>query len=161
MNEGYEGVMLKTLHTPYEWDRSKNILKLKPCVTYEGVIVGSYEGRKNTKREGQFGGFYVLLPNQVITRVGGGFNDALRGQIQTEGPETWNGRIAECEAQPDPLTKDGLTVDGKMRFPVYTRIRNANDVAKEVTATWKWWKGLSADEQATRIAAVTRDKSED
>src|SRR5579885_625162 len=39
MNEGYEGVMLKTLHTPYEWDRSKNILKLKPCVTYEGVIV--------------------------------------------------------------------------------------------------------------------------
>ena len=161
MSEGYEGVMLKTLETTYEWDRSKNILKLKPCVTYEGVIVGSYLGRRATKREGQFGGFYVLLPNQTITRVGGGFNDALRATIQQDGPETWNGKVAECEAQPDPLTKDGLTVDGKMRFPVYCRIRPSGDVDKSITATWKWWKALDAADQAARIDAVTRDKSED
>jgi DNA ligase-1 len=161
MSDGYEGVMLKTLDTPYVWDRSKNILKLKPCVTYEGVIVGSYLGRKNTKREGQFGGFYVLLPNQVITRVGGGFNDALRAQIQQDDPDSWNGKVAECEAQPDPLTKDGLTVDGKMRFPVYCRIRPAGDVDKSITATYKWWKGLSAAERQERLDAVTRDKNED
>jgi ATP-dependent DNA ligase len=156
MNEGYEGVMLKRMDTAYEWDRSKNILKLKPCVTYEGIVVGSYEGRRGTKREGQFGGFYVLLPNKVITRCGGGFNDALRAQIQLETPASWNGTIVECEAQPDPLTKDGLTVDGKMRFPVYCRNRDASDVDKAVTGVRTWWGDLSAEEQQKRIDEVSR-----
>lgn len=147
MNEGYEGVMLKTLDTTYEWDRSKNILKLKPCVTYEGVIVGWYEGRRGTKREGKFGGFRVVLPNGVVTRVGGGFNDAIRNQIQLEGPDTWLGKIVECEAQPDPLTKDGLTEDGKMRFPVFTRIRSASDVDPKVVAAGKAYKKVSQDEE--------------
>lgn len=133
LDEGYEGIMLKTIDTPYRWDRSKNILKLKPCVTYEGMIVGHYCGRRGTKHEGRFGGFNVVLPNGVVTRVGGGFNDAVRSQVELEGPGTWVGRIAECEAQPDPMTKDGLTVDGKMRFPVFTRIRDRSDVDPAVT----------------------------
>ena len=161
MNDGYEGVMLKTLDTYYEWDRSKNILKLKPVVTYEGCVVGWYEGRKNTRNEGKFGGFYVLLPNQVITRVGGGFNDALRAQIQLDGLDSWTGKITECEAQPDPLTKDGLTEDGKMRFPVYCRNRSASDVDPKVTDTYKWWKGLSAAERQERLNAVTRVKEDE
>ena len=147
MNEGYEGVMLKTLHTTYEWDRSKNILKLKPCVTYEGVIVGWYEGRRGTKREGLFGGFRVVLPNGVVTRVGGGFNDATRAQIQLDGPDTWIGKVVECEAQPDPLTKDGLTEDGKMRFPVYMRTRDESDVDPKVIAAGRNYKATSEDEE--------------
>lgn len=143
MNDGFEGVMLKRMDTPYEWDRSKNILKLKPCVTYEGVVVGHYEGRRGTKREGQFGGFEVLLPNGIITRVGGGFNDALRAQVQLEGPDSWVGRIVECEAQPDPLTKDGLTEDGKMRFPVYVRTRDESDVDPRVMEAFKVWKEVT------------------
>lgn len=137
MNDGYEGVMLKTLHTTYEWDRSKNILKLKPCVTYEGMIVGWYEGRPGTKHQGLFGGFRVVLPNGVMTRVGSGFNDVTRAQIQLDDPNTWIGKIVECEAQPDPLTKDGLTVDGKMRFPVYVRIRSSADVDPSVIEAGK------------------------
>lgn len=160
MNDGYEGVMLKTLDTYYEWDRSKNILKLKPVVTYEGCVVGSYEGRKNTRNEGKFGGFYVLLPNKIITRVGGGFNDALRAQIQFEGLETWAGKIAECEAQPDPMTRDGLTEDGKMRFPVYCRTRDASDVDPSVVSTYEWWQSLSADDRKARIDLVSRIKEE-
>mgnify|MGYP005834640341 CR=1 FL=1 len=147
MNDGYEGVMLKTFNAGYEFDRSKNILKLKPCVTYEGVVVGWYEGRRGTKREGQFGGFRVVLPNGVVTRVGGGFNDATRGQIQLEGPDTWIGKIVECEAQPDPLTKDGLTEDGKMRFPVFVRVRSASDVDPKVVAAGKAYKAASTDEE--------------
>lgn len=160
MNEGYEGVMLKTLDTYYEWDRSKNILKLKPVVTYEGCVVGSYEGRKNTRNEGKFGGFYVLLPNKIITRVGGGFNDALRALIQLEGLETWAGKIVECEAQPDPLTRDGLTEDGKMRFPVYCRTRDTSDVDPLVLATYEWWQSLSAEERKARVDAVSRIKED-
>lgn len=134
MDTGFEGVMLKTLNTPYEFKRSKNILKLKPCVTYEGVIVGHYEGRRGTKREGLFGGFEVVLPSGAVTRVGGGFNDALKAEIQLNGPETYLGKIVEIEAQPDPMTKDGLTVDGKARFPVYTRQRPEADVDPKVIA---------------------------
>lgn len=132
MDDGYEGVMLKTLDTPYKFKRSDNILKLKPCVTYEGVIVAHYEGRRGTKREGQFGGFEVVLPNGIVTRVGGGFNDAMRADIQLNGPDSYLGKIVEMEAQPDPLTSDGLTKDGKARFPVFTRFRDEGDVDPRV-----------------------------
>jgi len=134
MNEGYEGVMLKTLDSYYEWDRSKNILKLKPTITYEGVIVGTYEGRRGTKREGLFGGFEVVLPNGVVTRLGGGFSDKMRAEIQLEGVDTCLGKIVEIEGQPDPLTSDGLTEDGKIRFPVFLRYRSPGDVDPKVIA---------------------------
>lgn len=134
LDEEYEGVMLKTLDTPYKFKRSSNILKLKPVVTYEGVIVGHYEGRRGTKREGLFGGFEVVFSNGVVTRVGGGFNDALKADVQLQGPDTYLGKIVEVEAQPDPLTKDGLTVDGKARFPVFTRFRDEGDVDPKVVA---------------------------
>lgn len=139
MDDGYEGVMLKTLNTPYKFKRSDNILKLKPCVTYEGVIVGHYEGRRGTKREGQFGGFEVVLPNGVVTRLGGGYNDAMRADIQLNGPDSYLGKIVEMEAQPDPLTKDGLTVDGKARFPVFTRFRSEGDVDPKVVEAGVTW----------------------
>jgi len=146
MDEGFEGVMLKTLDTPYVFKRSENILKLKPCVTYEGVVVGHYQGRHGTKREGLFGGFSVVLPNGKITRLGGGFNDALKAQIQLEGPDTYLGKIVELEAQPDPLTADGLTVDGKARFPVFMRFRDASDVDPKVIAAGAAWKPAQEDE---------------
>lgn len=160
MNDGYEGVMLKTLDSYYEWDRSKNIRKLKPVVTYEGCVVGWYDGRDNTRNEGKFGGFFVLLPNKVITRAGGGFNDLLRAKIKLDGLDAWLGKIVECEAQPDPMTTDGLTVDGKMRFPVYTRNRDAADVDKLVPATYEWWTDLSAEDRKARIDAVSRIKED-
>ncbi len=137
MDEGFEGVMLKTLHTPYEWDRSKNLQKLKPVVTYEGVIVGHYEGHRGSKREGYWGGFQVVLPNGVVTRLGGGFNDAFRAQVALGGPDTYIGKIVELEAQPDPLTADGLSRDGKARFPVYIRFRDPSDVDPKVMQAYR------------------------
>lgn len=134
MDEGFEGVMLKTITSPYLFKRSANILKLKPVVTYEGVIVGTYEGRRGTKREGLFGGFNVVLPNGIITRVGGGFTDAVRADIALAGEESFLGKIIEIEAQPDPLTSDGLSVDGKARFPVFIRFRSETDVDPKVVA---------------------------
>lgn len=134
MDEGFEGVMLKTLDTPYKFKRSAHILKLKPCVTYEGVVVSHYEGRTGTKREGLFGGFAIKMANGVITRVGGGFNDAFRAEVQLTGPDTYIGRIIEIEAQPDPLTADGLTADGRARFPVFIRFRDVSDVDPALAA---------------------------
>lgn len=132
MNEGFEGVMLKKMNTPYEWDRSKNILKLKPVTDYTGIVVSHYEGRRGTKREGMFGGFDVVLQNGVLTRVGGGFNDKDRAEIQLNGPDSYVGKAMDIEAQPDPLTSDGLTVDGKARFPVFVRWRDLKDVDPKI-----------------------------
>jgi DNA ligase-1 len=137
MDEGFEGVMLKTLDSSYKFKRSDNILKLKPCVTFEGVVVGHYEGRRGTKREGLFGGFEIVLPNGIITRLGGGFNDKLKADVQLQGPDSFIGKIVEIEGQPDPLTLDGLTKDGKVRFPVFTRFRDSSDVDPKVIAAGK------------------------
>ena len=122
LTEGYEGVMLKRLDTPYQWKRTDAIVKMKPVSTEEGVIVGWHLSPEKTKRAGQFGGFHVLTKNGVITKVGGGYTDAQKKQIQEEGPDTYIGRIAEVEHQP-PFTNDG-----KLRFPVFSRFRDPSDV---------------------------------
>jgi len=127
MEGGYEGIMVKNLTSHYVFKRSDAVLKLKPVTTYEGVIVGSYEGRRGSKREGLWGGFEVVLPNGVVTRLGGGFTDKLKAEIGMN-PENWIGKVVEMEGQPDPLTDDGLTKDGKVRFPVFVRTRDESDV---------------------------------
>ena len=126
-NAGFEGVMLKDLDAPYLFKRSSNIKKLKPTMTFEGVIVGHYEGNRGTKREGLWGGFEVKLPNNIVTKVGGGFTDKLKSEINLD-PDVWIGRVIEVEGQPDPLTGDGLTKDGRVRFPVFIRERDIRDV---------------------------------
>lgn len=127
MEDGYEGIMIKNLKASYVFKRSDSVLKLKPVTTYEGVVVGSYEGRRGSKREGLWGGFEVVLPNGVVTRLGGGFTDKLKAEIGTN-PESWIGKVVEMEGQPDPLTESGLTKDGKVRFPVFLRMRDESDV---------------------------------
>lgn len=122
LTEGYEGVMLKRLDTPYQWKRTDAIVKMKPVATEEGVIVGWHLSPEKTKRAGQFGGFHVLTKNGVVTKVGGGYTDVQKKQIQAEGPDTYIGRIAEVEHQP-PFTNDG-----KLRFPVFSRFRDPSDV---------------------------------
>jgi DNA ligase 1 len=139
MEKGYEGIMLKSISSPYRFKRTEAVLKLKPVQTYEGVIVGHYEGNRGSKREGLWGGFQVLMPNGVVTKCGGGFNDKLKAEIGIN-PDSWIGRVVELEGQPDPLTADGLTADGKVRFPVFIRERDKRDVDGKVLASYKAWK---------------------
>jgi len=133
---GYEGVMVKDLDAHYLFKRSSNIRKVKPIATYEGIIVGHYEGRRGSKREGLWGGFEVVLPNGVVTRVAGGFTDKMKSDINLD-PDSWIGRVVEMEGQPDPLTGDGLTRDGKVRFPVFIRERDVRDVDPRVVAAYE------------------------
>ena len=137
LNEGYEGVMLKDTAAPYRWKRSDAILKLKPVATEEGVVTGWYEAKESTKRAGQFGGFMILTPNGVTTRVGGGYCDDLKDRIFSNGPDTYIGRVAEIEHQPP------FTPAGAMRFPVFCRLRDPSDVDPKVLAAYEIWKGNS------------------
>lgn len=131
MENGYEGIMLKDLNSKYAFKRSKAVLKMKPVTTYEGVIVGHYEGNLGSKREGMWGGFNVVMPNGVVTRVGGGYTDVLKAEIGID-PDSYIGKIVEIEGQPDPLSEDGLTRDGKVRFPVFARFRDPRDVDAKI-----------------------------
>ena len=140
LTEGYEGVMLKRLDTPYQWKRTDAILKMKPVATEEGVIVGWHLSPEKTKRAGQFGGFHVLTKNGVVTKVGGGYTDTQKKQIQEEGPDTYIGRIAEVEHQP-PFTNDG-----KLRFPVFSRFRDPADVDPKILSAYDDYK--ACNEQA-------------
>lgn len=133
LDEGYEGVMLKDMTATYKWKRTADILKLKPVATEEGVVVGWYKASEATKRAGQFGGFRVLTPNGMVTRVGGGYSDKLKTEVN-ENPESWIGRIVECEHQPP------FTPDGKMRFPVFCRFRSESDVDPKVLNAYDNWK---------------------
>jgi len=128
---GYEGIMVKDLDSPYVFKRSDSVRKMKPVTTYEGVVVGHYQGNLGSKREGMWGGFEVVMPNGIVTRVGGGYTDAVRAEIDLD-PDSYVGRIVEVEGQPDPLTDDGLTRDGKVRFPVFVRFRDNRDVDSKV-----------------------------
>ena len=136
LEEGYEGVMLKRLDTTYQWKRTDSILKMKPVATEEGVVVGWHKANEKTKRAGLFGGFLVLTPNGVITKVGGGYTDDIKERIQVEGPDTYIGRIVEAEHQPP------FTVDGKMRFPVFSRFRDPSDVDPKVLAAYDTWRDM-------------------
>jgi hypothetical protein len=69
----------------------------------------------------------------VVTKVGGGYNDKIRAEISID-PDSWIGKIIEIEGQPDPLTADGLTADGRIRFPVFVRVRDSRDVDPKVIA---------------------------
>lgn len=133
IENGFEGIMVKKLGSPYIFKRSDSVMKLKPVSTYEGTIVGHYEGNRGSKREGLWGGFLVVMPNGVVTKVGGGYNDKIRAEISID-PDSWIGKIVEVEGQPDPLTSDGLTSEGKVRFPVFCRIRDPRDVDGKVIA---------------------------
>lgn len=137
---GYEGIMVKDLFAPYVFKRSPNIRKMKPVATYEGIIVGHYEGRRGSKREGLWGGFEVVLPNGIVTRVAGGFTDAMKAEINLD-PHMWIGRVIEMEGQPDPQTGDGLTKDGKVRFPVFIRERDIRDVDPRIVIAGRTYLG--------------------
>lgn len=125
LDEGYEGVMLKDIKATYKWKRSDAILKLKPVATEEGTIIGWRNAPDSSKRAGTFGGFDVLTANGVVTRVGGGYSDKLKAEIN-QNPDAWIGKIVECEHQPP------MTADGKMRFPVFSRFREKSDVDPKI-----------------------------
>lgn len=110
--EGYEGVMLKNLDAPYNFKRSKDLLKYKFMKDADGVVVDSLEGRG--KQKGKLGSLVVDFGG-VQTKVGSGFSDAQRAELWATR-ETLPGRWVEC------LYQD-MTADGCLRFPIFNRWR--------------------------------------
>ncbi len=105
---GGEGLMLHHADAPYVTGRSDVLLKLKPWLDAEAVIVGYTPGKG--KYQGMTGALTVEKPDGKRFRIGSGLSDALRRQ-----PPPIGTRITYRYQH---LTKNGLP-----RFARYLRIR--------------------------------------
>lgn len=76
LKAGGEGVMLHLADAPYESGRSDTLLKLKPWLDAEAVVVGHLPGKG--KYAGQLGALRVELPDGRRFNLGTGFTDAQR-----------------------------------------------------------------------------------
>ena len=110
---GWEGVMLKNIHSPYAaGKRTKAWLKLKNSETYDCTIIGFSPGKG--RYDGAAGAMLVNHQGTMVA-VGSGLDDALRLDLY-DNPSKYIGKIAEVSCQQ-------LTPSGSMRHPNLICIR--------------------------------------
>jgi len=110
--EHYEGVVMKEINSSYPFKRSKAWLKWKPTQTEDVTIIGYEEG--TGKNKGKLGAFVCDFKGEKV-KIGGGYRDELREKFWAE-KDKMIGMIIETESQE-------TTKDGKLRFPVFIRLR--------------------------------------
>lgn len=111
-----EGAIVKPLDAPYEKKRSYGWLKMKAEETEDLRVTDIFVGEG--KYDNNLGGLIVDREG-VKVRVGGGFSDALRGDIWTH-KEPAIGRLIEVEYHE-------VTPDGSLRHPRFVRFRDDKD----------------------------------
>lgn len=105
---GGEGLMLHRADAPYLTGRSDVLLKLKPFLDTEAVVVGYAPGKG--KYQGMTGALKMEMPDGKRFRIGGGLSDALRRQ-----PPPIGTRIT--------YRYQNLTPGGLPRSPRFLRVR--------------------------------------
>lgn len=76
VKQGGEGLMLHRADAPYETGRSDTLLKLKPALDAEGIVVRHVPGKG--KYEGMMGVLDIRLADGKLLRLGSGFSDVQR-----------------------------------------------------------------------------------
>ena len=108
VKQGGEGLMLHRADAPYETGRSDNLLKLKPSLDAEGVVVRHLLGKG--KYEGMLGALEIRLADGKLLRLGSGFSDEQRKNPPQPGAVvTYRYR--------------DLTANGLPRFATFLRVR--------------------------------------
>jgi DNA ligase-1 len=112
LEDGYEGLMVRSLDRPYEHKRSDQLLKMKKFEESEFLITGVEEGRG--KLQGH--GIFVCVTNEFI-----------EFRVKMSGPtaklkEYWENK-KEYIGHNLTVQYQGRTSDGVPRFPVGIRIR--------------------------------------
>jgi DNA ligase 1 len=106
---GGEGLMLHLADAPYTTGRSNVLLKLKPALDTEAIVVKHIAGKG--KYIGMMGAITVKTPDGITFNIGTGFSDAVR-----QNPPPIGSTITYVYRD---LTKNGVP-----RFASYLRIRN-------------------------------------
>lgn len=105
---GGEGLMLHRADAPYLTGRRDVLLKLKPWLDAEAVVVGYIPGKG--KYQGLTGALLMEMPDGRRFRLGSGLSDSLRRQPPPVG--------TRITYRYQHLTKHGVP-----RFPRYLRVR--------------------------------------
>ena len=108
LKAGGEGLMLHRADAPYETGRSDTLLKVKPWLDAEGVVVAHLPGKG--RHAGRLGAVRLRLPDGRHLSIGTGFTDAQRDDPPPLGSVVTY-RYRE------------LTASGLPRFASFLRIR--------------------------------------
>ncbi len=106
---GGEGLMLHLADAPYVTGRSDVLLKLKPLLDTEGVVLAHLPGKG--KYEGMLGALQVKARDGIVFRLGTGFTDAQR-----RNPPPVGSSVTYAYRE--------LTPSGKPRFASFLRVRD-------------------------------------
>lgn len=124
-SNNWEGIMLRWSDSEYEFDRSTELLKVKPMKEMDVIIDGYEEG--DGKYVGMLGAFicHVEHPEfgHLEMHVGGGYSDDER-KSYWENRDNLVGRVLEM--QYFEVTENTTTHQKSVRFPVHKCIKEAN-----------------------------------
>lgn len=121
VEQGYEGIMIKSLEAPYECKRNTFWLKWKPTITVDLPIVDMEEG--TGRNSGRLGAFICSGwdgDRQITVNVGSGFSDEDRDDYW-QNRSTVIGRTAEVLCDSVTKNQDGTY---SLRFPRFVRFRD-------------------------------------
>ena len=116
VKDGQEGLMLNYVDKPYEFKRSKNILKAKAFHTCDLLVLDIEEG--TGKHKGKLGSVVVDYKGYKVS-VGSGFVDADR-EYYWNNKEEILGKIIEVGYFEESKNKNG---ELSLRFPTFKRLR--------------------------------------
>lgn len=114
-NKGAEGLMV-SLDKPYEFKRSKTLLKLKVMSTIDLRVIGFEEG--TNKNKGKLGAVLVKYKGNIV-KVGSGWKENDREEIWNN-QEKYLNVILEIAYFEETTNKDGTY---SLRFPIAKRWR--------------------------------------
>ena len=117
LSQGWEGAMIKDLDAPYQWKRTKALLKMKLMDTVDLPVTEIYEG--TGKYQGKMGGVYCDYKGNKLG-VGSGFSDEQR-QFFWDNPNEIVGKTIEIAYQAETINKQGQK---SLSFPIFKNLRN-------------------------------------
>jgi DNA ligase-1 len=120
VKDGFEGIMIKDLSSPYECKRSSFWMKWKPTITVDLNIVGFEEGTgRNASRLGALVCEGFDNDRNIRVNVGSGLSDSDRDEYWTSRDQLL-GHVVEVEADAVTQNQEGTY---SLRFPRFVRFR--------------------------------------
>lgn len=124
-DNNYEGLMININNLPYQFKRSKNLLKVKKMQTADVLVKSIEEGTgKNKNKLGAIEIEFEYQGNRYACHCGSGFNDEQR-ELYFNNKELLLNKVVEV--QYFEITQNDKGTYG-LRFPVFKHIREDKNI---------------------------------
>lgn len=120
VEQGYEGILIKTPDAPYECKRTVNWLKMKPFIEVSLTVTAVEEG--TGRNVGKLGALVCQGQDdgrEITVNVGSGFSDVQREESWA-ARDSIVGQVVEVRADAVSQNQDGTY---SLRFPRFLRFR--------------------------------------